>query len=85
MSRPALAQRWLLRRFRKPHDCIAFEHVHPTLGGAGLDALAEARRRTIEVMVHPASTQEREAPLSADWGEALAGLELGSYAELKRT
>jgi chitin disaccharide deacetylase len=80
---PTLAQRWRLRRFRTPRACIAFERLHPAVGGSGLDALDEARRTTIEVMVHPAAEREREALLSHEWRAAMAGLELGSYADLR--
>ncbi len=71
-----------LRRFRHPDACLAFERVHPALGGEGLKALAQAHRRTVEVMVHPAQGREREALLSSDWRAALAELTLGSYRDL---
>jgi predicted glycoside hydrolase/deacetylase ChbG (UPF0249 family) len=75
-------QRWLLRRFRRPDTCLAFERVHPALGGEGLGVLAQARRETLEVMVHPAQLHEREALLANDWRAALAELALGSYRDL---
>ena len=76
-----LGQRWLLRRFRSPDTCLAFERIHPALGGEGLQVLGEARRRVVEVMTHPAMGQ-REALLSAEWRAALAALQLGSYRDL---
>jgi chitin disaccharide deacetylase len=82
-ARP-FGQRWLLRRFRGPDACLDFERLHPALGGDGFGGLAQAQRRTLAVMVHPARAQEREALLSAEWRAALAALELGSYRELVR-
>jgi chitin disaccharide deacetylase len=78
----SLGQRWLLRRFKRPDRCLAFVRVHPALGGEGLDVLSQARQQTIEVMVHPAQTDELAALRSADWLAALAEVPLGSYREL---
>jgi chitin disaccharide deacetylase len=80
-ERRTLGQRWLRRRFRGADTCLPFQQVHPALGGdiALLDA---ARHRVVEVMVHPALPQEREALLSAEWRAALARLPLGSYRDL---
>jgi chitin disaccharide deacetylase len=81
-AKRTFGQAWLLRRFRRPDACLAFERLHPALGGEGLEVLAQARRRTVEVMVHPAQKREREALLSSDWRAALEGLMLGSYRSL---
>jgi hypothetical protein len=77
-------QRWLLRRFKSPTACLAFERIHPALGGSGLEVLAEAGHTTIEVMVHPRQPDERAALLSEEWRTALAGLALGSYRDFSR-
>jgi predicted glycoside hydrolase/deacetylase ChbG (UPF0249 family) len=82
IAKRTFGQGWLLRRFRRPDACLAFERVHPALGGEGLGALAQAHRRTVEVMVHPAQQREREALLSNDWRLALGELTLGSYRDL---
>ena len=81
-AKRTFGQAWLLRRFRHPDACLAFERLHPALGGEGLEALAQAHRRTVEVMVHPAQEREHEALLSSDWHAALAELTLGSYRDL---
>jgi len=78
----SFGQRWLLRRFRGPATCLAFAHVHPALGG-GFDQLSDARRRTIEVMVHPAQESELEALRSPEWHRCLAGFPLASYRDLR--
>jgi hypothetical protein len=77
-----LGQRWLIRRFRGPVACLAFERLHPALGGAGLTPLADADRRTIEVMVHPGRPEELDALRSDDWRHLLSELPLGSYRDL---
>jgi chitin disaccharide deacetylase len=82
IAKRTFGQRWLLRRFRRPDACLAFERVHPALGGEGLGVLAQACRRTVEVMVHPTQQREHEALLSSDWRIALAELTLGSYRDL---
>jgi predicted glycoside hydrolase/deacetylase ChbG (UPF0249 family) len=81
-AKRTFSQNWLLRRFRRPDACLAFERVHPALGGEGLHALAQAHRRTLEVMVHPTQQREREALLASDWRAALVKLTLGSYRDL---
>jgi predicted glycoside hydrolase/deacetylase ChbG (UPF0249 family) len=75
-------QRWLIRRFRGPATCLAFERVHPALGGEGLAVLEPARRQVVEVMVHPTQPAERAALDGPEWRQALDGLALGSYRDL---
>jgi predicted glycoside hydrolase/deacetylase ChbG (UPF0249 family) len=83
-ARPGRRERRLRRRFRSPDLCFAFEHVHASLGGAGLDALQPARQRTLEIMTHPQRKPERAALMSAEWREALSTLTLGSYLDFAR-
>jgi predicted glycoside hydrolase/deacetylase ChbG (UPF0249 family) len=83
-ARPGSRERRLRRRFQCPDLCFAFEHVHPSLGGDGLEALEHARRRTLEIMVHPQRDPERAALLSAEWRAALSTLPLGSYIDFAR-
>ena len=77
-----LHQRRLLRRFRTPETCLAFEHLHPDLGGEGLERLAPAGRRCLEVMTHPAQAAQMAALRGDRWRQALATLPLGSYRNL---
>jgi predicted glycoside hydrolase/deacetylase ChbG (UPF0249 family) len=78
------ARRRLLRaRFRTPRAMYAIENVHPRLGGTGWEAVVErARREPVEVMVHPEHDGERELLLSPGWGADVAGLSLGTFADL---
>jgi predicted glycoside hydrolase/deacetylase ChbG (UPF0249 family) len=80
-ARPSRRERGLHRRFRSPELCFAFEHVHPSVGGIGLDALEPARGRTLEIMTHPQRKPERAALMSAEWRTALSVLTLGSYLD----
>jgi predicted glycoside hydrolase/deacetylase ChbG (UPF0249 family) len=75
-------ERALRRRFLCPDLCFAFEHVHPALGGDGLEVLDHARRGSLEIMVHPQREGERNALFSAEWRGALSTLTVGSYADL---
>jgi chitin disaccharide deacetylase len=83
-ARAGARERRLRKRFRCPDLCFAFEHVHPSVGGNGLQALEHARRRTLEIMVHPQREPERTALMSADWRAALSTLTLGSYLDFAR-
>jgi chitin disaccharide deacetylase len=47
------------------------------------ERLALARRAAVEVMVHPADDDQRAYLLSDEWRSAIAGLRLGSYADLR--
>ncbi len=82
-ARRAVRERRLRRRFLCPDLCFAFEHVHPALGGVGLQALEHAREHPLEIMVHPRQQRERLALSSAEWRLALSTLRLGSYADLE--
>jgi hypothetical protein len=83
-SRAGSRERRLRRRFHSPDLCFGLEHVHPSLGGEGLEALEHARQRTLEIMAHPQRKPERAALESARWRAALSPLELGSYADFAR-
>ena len=72
----------ILRRFRGPILSFAFEHVHPALGGAGLDAIELAHETNVEIMTHPQRVIETEALCSEEWRHALARVPVGSYADL---
>ncbi len=80
-ARPSRRERGLRRHFRSPDLCFAFEHVHPSLGGDGLNALEPAHRRTLEIMTHPQRKPERQALMSAEWRTVLSTLTLGSYRD----
>lgn len=73
--------RWARRRStsRRTH---ALEHVHPALGGVGLETLVRSRDLTMEIVTHPADPRNREALESSDWTEAIAALPVGSYRQL---
>jgi predicted glycoside hydrolase/deacetylase ChbG (UPF0249 family) len=75
----------LCRRFRAPDLALAFERVHPALGGSGLDVLTRARVICLEVMTHPQSSAQLQALLAPEWKVTLASLPLGSYMDLGRT
>jgi chitin disaccharide deacetylase len=74
----------LRQRAAGPDLCFALGHVHPALGGDGLQALELARERSLEIMAHPQQKRERLALESAQWHQALAALAVGSYADLAR-
>lgn len=71
-------ERAVHKRFLAPRWAFAFEHVHPALGGYGLDALGRADSEVLEVMAHP--TDGQHDALAADpWRRALERFKLGSY------
>jgi predicted glycoside hydrolase/deacetylase ChbG (UPF0249 family) len=72
----------LRRRFATPEVFVDIEDVHPALGGTGLERLEAARLASLEVMVHPQRQEQRDALLGEDWGRALEGHRLGTYADL---
>jgi predicted glycoside hydrolase/deacetylase ChbG (UPF0249 family) len=71
-------ERALHKRFLAPRYAFAFEHVHPALGGYGLDALGRASSDVLEVMVHPIDGQH-DALAGDPWRGALERFRLGSY------
>lgn len=61
--------------------------VHPSLGGRGLDqalALARGPGSSVEVMVHADWAADRSVLTSEEWARQLAGVPLGTYADLAR-
>lgn len=59
--------------------------LHPLLGGHGLaEAIAEADRRDVEIMVHPGIADEYEILTASDWPAAIAAAPLGSFRDLAR-
>ena len=83
-AEPSARLRDLRRRAAGPDLCFALGHVHPELGGDGLQALEHARERSLEIMAHPQQERERLALESTLWSRALAALSVGSYADLAR-
>jgi predicted glycoside hydrolase/deacetylase ChbG (UPF0249 family) len=83
-ARRSRRERRLYRRFRAPDLTLAFEHLHPALGGVGLELLDRARTDRVEVMVHPQQREQLEALRSADWRAELGRVPRGSFATLAR-
>jgi predicted glycoside hydrolase/deacetylase ChbG (UPF0249 family) len=83
-AEPSARLRDLRRRAAGPDLCFALGHVHPALGGDGLQALEHARERSLEIMAHPQQERERLALESEEWRRALATFAVGSYADLAR-
>jgi chitin disaccharide deacetylase len=75
----------LVRRRFKTTRFLSLRDLHPELGGSGLERElgSAANGGDVELMVHPAWSDERRVLLSASWREALEGLELGSHADLR--
>jgi hypothetical protein len=82
-ARMGRRERYLRGRFLVPDLTLAFEHLHPALGGAGLDLLTRARATCVEVTTHPRRDVELQALLGSEWREALGALPLGCYADLR--
>ena len=79
----ALRRRAIRRRFRSTDALFALSAVHPALGGEGLQRTLElTRHASVELMVHPSRAEEYELLLSDAWGRAIAGVPLGSFADL---
>lgn len=70
----------LYARWPAPDLVWEFHHLHPELGGAGLEWLDRAQTMTVEIVTHPAEDNERLD--GAAWRAATGGLELGSYRDL---
>jgi chitin disaccharide deacetylase len=77
-------ERRLHRRFRAPRLTLAFEHLHPALGGVGLDLVDRARGDVLEVMVHPQQPRQLEALQSPEWRAVLARVPVGAFTALSR-
>lgn len=82
-ARPGRRARSLRAHFLAPDLTFTFEHVHPDVGGTGLDLLARAHTACIEVTTHPQREVELRALLGSEWRDALAALPLGNYADLR--
>lgn len=81
-ARPSRRERRLQKWFRTPDLTLAFEHLHPALGGVGFDLLERARTDNLEVMTHPQQPAQLEALMSAEWRAALAQVPVGSFAAM---
>lgn len=79
-ARPNRRERRLSRRFRTPAMTLAFEHLHPDLGGVGLDALDQLGGSYVEVMVHPQQPGQLEALRSTQWRTTISATGCSSYA-----
>jgi predicted glycoside hydrolase/deacetylase ChbG (UPF0249 family) len=75
-------ERHLHKRFRAPSLTLAFERLHPALGGVGLAPLSRAHKTSLEVMSHPAQPGQLDALMSHDWRAAMARVPVGSFAVL---
>jgi len=89
ISTPADADRPLDRRarrirrhFRGAATVVDLRHVHPDLGGVGLQALERSRGEVLEIMCHAREPDELAALTAGPWTAALARLPFGSYADL---
>jgi len=82
IRRRSSRDRKLRKAFRTADGCVNFRQIHPSTGGAGLQVLKFARRRVLDVMVHPQFSDEREALRTPEWAAALSSLQLGSYRGL---
>ena len=81
----ALRDRLLSARHPGPDHFFALEGIHPQLKGDGVEhALDLARSSTVEIMAHPDRDDTDAVLHSAPWATALAGLRLGTYADLSR-
>jgi predicted glycoside hydrolase/deacetylase ChbG (UPF0249 family) len=75
----------LASRFVSTDRFHSIRDLHPALGGHGIEeVVAEARRRDVEVMVHPGIADEFELLTSEEWSRTIEGAPLGSFADLLR-
>jgi chitin disaccharide deacetylase len=77
---------WIVRRRFRSIRFLSLRDLHPKLGGEGLErelTLVAEQKCDVELMVHPAWDDERRILLSAEWRQALQGIALGSYADLR--
>lgn len=81
----ALRDRLLSARHPVPDYFFALAGIHPQLGGEGVErALGLAQSSTVEIMAHPDHGDTDALLHSLAWATALAGLRLGTYADLPR-
>ncbi len=79
------ATRLISARHPGPDHFFALDAIHPELAGDGIErALGLARSSTVEIMAHPDRDATNAVLHSASWATALAGLRLGTYADLSR-
>jgi predicted glycoside hydrolase/deacetylase ChbG (UPF0249 family) len=82
LARAVLARAMRLR-FTTTDRCFSIRALDPALGGTGAaDALALARRGSVEVYVHPGWEDEFALLASPTWRAALAEYRVGSYLDL---
>jgi predicted glycoside hydrolase/deacetylase ChbG (UPF0249 family) len=78
-----LRQRAIARRFATTDYFFSVRSLVPRFGGTGLQAALElSDRASVEVMTHPAVSDELEYLLSDAWSDALRGRRLGTFTDL---
>lgn len=79
----ALMHASLVRRYRTPDYFFDLRHLHPDLGGSGVESKLDlARSASVEVMCHPEIADERRVLLSGVWVDGLHALRVGSFLTL---
>lgn len=81
-ARPSRRERRLHKQFVTPDLTLAFEHLHPALGGVGLAVVERAITQDLEVMTHPQQASQLQALNSEPWRSVLARIPVGSFAAL---
>jgi chitin disaccharide deacetylase len=80
-----LVNRTLARRHPTTRYFFSIRMLHPRLGGGGMAAkLGLAAREPVEIMCHPGWDDEYGLLMSREWEATIAGLRLGSFADLER-
>jgi predicted glycoside hydrolase/deacetylase ChbG (UPF0249 family) len=78
-----LLNRMMRVRFCSPRYFFSIRDMHPALGGAGLEQKLDlADHHAVEVMTHPAASDERAVLLDEGWAALLRGRQLGAYPNL---
>lgn len=67
---------------RSPRWALSLEQIRLDLGAEGAGVLTRADHDAIEVMTHPAENGQLRILLGHRWQEMIAGLRMGSYADL---
>jgi chitin disaccharide deacetylase len=76
-------QRAIARRFGTTDYFFSVRSLVPRFGGKDLQAALElSDRASVEIMTHPAESDELEYLLSEAWGDALGGRRLGTFEDL---
>jgi predicted glycoside hydrolase/deacetylase ChbG (UPF0249 family) len=70
------------RRFITPDRFFSMRDITPALDGSGSERLRASAHISIELMTHPGWSDELSYLRSDEWRARIAGLPLGTYAEL---